>query len=73
MKPKKEVEAIHKHDLEELLKNFGLLEEFKNGNIKCQFCRDTIGEKNFGAIFPSGEDILFSCSKLECMTKLPKE
>jgi len=72
MKPKKEVEAIHRHDLEELLKNLGLLEEFTSDNIKCQFCQDTVKENNFGAIFPSGENILFSCSKLECISKLPK-
>ena len=73
MKPKKEVEAIHKHDVEKLLKNLGLFEKFKSGNIGCQFCKDAIEESNFGAIFPSGQNILFSCSKLECMTKLPKE
>lgn len=73
MKPKKEIEAIHQHDIDELLKNLGLFEEFKNGNIKCQFCQDVIQENNFGAILPLKEDILFSCSKLECISKLPKE
>ena len=70
---KKSIEAVHKHDLYQLLKNLGLFDEFKKGNIKCQFCQDQINEKNFGAIFPLTEKIYFSCSKLECITKLPKK
>lgn len=71
--PKKNIEAVHRHDLEELLKNLGLLEDFKAGRLRCGFCKDQIGEKNFGAIFPVGNEILFSCSKLECMAQLPNE
>ena len=70
---KKNIEAIHNHDLYQLLKNLGFLDEFKKGNIKCRFCHNQINEKNFGAIFPLAEEIFFSCSKLECITKLPKK
>ncbi len=70
---KKNIEAVYKHDLYQLLKNLGLLDEFKKGDIKCQFCKDQINKKNFGAIFPLAEKIFFSCSRLECITKLPKK
>ena len=73
MKTKKEVEAIHKHDLEELLKNLGLLGDLRAGKVRCQFCSDVVKEDGFGAIYSQQHKILFSCSKLECLAKLPKE
>lgn len=73
MKSKKEIKAIHWHDIDELIKNLGFFEDFKSNNIKCQFCQDIMQKNNFGAIFPFDKGILFSCSKLECISKLPKE
>jgi len=73
MKPKKDLEAIHKHDLRDMLKNLSLLEDFDNQKIKCQFCNDIIQEGNFGAIYTQDKKIMFSCSKLECLNKLPKK
>jgi len=73
MKSKKDIEAIHKHDLRAMLQNLGLLENFDNQKIKCQFCNDTIQENNFGAIYTQDKKIMFSCSKLECFNKLPKK
>ncbi len=73
MKFKKEVEAIHKHDLEVLLKSLGLLVDFQVERLKCYFCSDVIKEDNFGAVYSQQHKILFSCSKLECLAKLPKE
>lgn len=72
MKPKKDLEAIHKHDLREMLKNLDLLGDFDDQKIKCRFCGDIIQEDNFGAIYSQDKKIMFSCSKLECFNKLPK-
>ena len=52
MKNKKEIEAVHKHDLEILLKNLNLLDSFRAGKIKCQFCNDIIRDDNFGGVYP---------------------
>ncbi len=71
--PKKEIEAIHKHDMEILLQNLNLLDDFQTGKIKCQFCGDILRENNFGAFYPEQNKILFACSKLECFNKLPKK
>lgn len=73
MEEKKEIEAIHKHDLEILLQNLNLLNNFRAGGIKCQFCNDVLRNDNFGAIYPEQKKILFSCSKLECLAKVSKK
>ncbi len=73
MKPKKEVEAIHKHDLEAMLSNLGLLNEFRAGKLQCQFCHDVISEENFGAVYSEEKKIKFSCSKLHCLANLPNK
>ncbi len=73
MKDKKEIEAVHKHDLEILLQNLNLLDDFRAGKMKCQFCGDVLRDDNFGAVYPEQNKILFSCSKLECLAKVPKK
>ena len=73
MKSKKDIKAIHKHDLRAMLQNLDLLEDFDNQKIRCQFCNDTIQKNNFGAIYTQDKKIMFSCSKLECLNKLPKK
>lgn len=73
MKEKKEINAVHKHDIKILLKNLGLLDDFNLQKIKCKNCADTIKENNFGAIYTEEDNILFSCSKIECLSKLPKQ
>lgn len=73
MKSKKEIEAIHKHDLKALLQNLGFLEDYDAGKIKCEFCSDAIRENNFGAIYSQNKKIKFACSKIECLEKMPKK
>jgi len=73
MKLRKDIEAIHKHDLRPMLQNLNLLDDFDNQKIRCQFCSDTIREDNFGAIYTQDKIIMFSCSKLECFSKLPNK
>ncbi len=71
MNSRKQVEAFHKHDLRIILQRLDLLEDFDLQKIKCQFCHDVICEGNFGAIYSQNQKISFSCSKLECLAKLP--
>ncbi len=68
----KEIEAVHKHDLRNLLQNLNLLDDFEAKKIKCQFCKDIIQENNFGAIYSQDKKIFFSCTKLKCLSNLPK-
>lgn len=71
MIPKKDLEAVHKQDIKALLENWGLFADFVAGKIKCRFCGDVMSEHNFGAIFPEDKQVLFVCSKLDCLAKLP--
>ena len=73
MKDKKELNAVHKHDLMLLLNNLGLNDEFNKGKIKCNFCSDIISERNFGTIYSNGSHILFTCSKSECLEKVARK
>lgn len=73
IKPKKEIEAIHKHDLEAMLSNLGLLDDFNASKLQCQFCHDVIHENNFGAVYSEEKKIKFSCSKLQCLSNLPNK
>lgn len=73
MLPKKDLAAIHRQDIKTLLENWGLLNDFEAGKIKCRFCNDIISERNFGAVFPENKQVFFSCSKLDCLAKLPSK
>jgi hypothetical protein len=73
VKPKKEIEAIHKYELKILLQNLNLLSDFELGKIRCHFCKDKIHENNFGAIYSNNKKIFVSCSKLHCLANLPQE
>lgn len=73
MKSKKIIEAIHQHDIRELLENLELLKDFDNKKIICHFCKETISEDNFSTIFPENNKILFSCSKMECLINIVKK
>jgi hypothetical protein len=69
---KKEVPALQKEDLHILLAKWELLDAFKQGKIKCEYCTDVLDEKNLGAFFNQGGEVGFCCSKLECLSQLQK-
>jgi len=70
MRLKKNIEAIHQHDIKEFFSNLGVWEDFVAGKIKCEVCNDVVGEKNVGAVYPCERKILFVCAKLECLATL---
>jgi len=67
---RKEIEALHKHDLDDFLEKMSLASDFNNNKIHCTFCTETINKNNIGAIYTKNGEILFSCSKLECLNNL---
>jgi len=73
MKIKKSIDAVHKHDIRQLLENLGLLEDFQNKRIHCAKCGGTITEENLGALFPQENKILTSCSNIKCLAEITKE
>ncbi len=73
IKPKKNLQAVHFRDIDELLKSLELLDEFNDEKLKCHFCENIVSKNNFGAVFPREETILLACSKLECLTQIEQE
>lgn len=67
-----EIPAVHKKKLEEFLKGLGTWESLLQGELRCACCGTTISLDNIGFIIPSGEDILFCCSNIECIYEIKK-
>jgi len=69
-KKRYEMLALHEHDLEQLLKKLGLLEEFKQGKLTCCFCGNPITSmSDIGAVLSQDGKFLVSCGKYECLEK----
>jgi len=66
---KKRIRAVHEQDLEELVKNLGLEDRIRAGDISCAICKNKIDLDNLGAIVPSGKTILLICEKDDCLKK----
>ena len=66
--PKKEIKAVHVADLEAVLGRLGKAEAFRNGEMKCAVCGDTVVLDNAGCIkFTAGVPSLV-CDKVSCYT-----
>ncbi len=64
---KKELFAFHEQNLEEILKNLDLLEDFKNRKLKCSICGKIITKGNLGCIYPEKGKIKVCCADLKCL------
>lgn len=60
MTNRKEIEALHRHDLEDFLNKMSLLSDFNNNKICCSFCKDVISRENIGAIYTKNGEILLA-------------
>lgn len=64
------IPAIHDDDLEKLLKQYGLFEKVKNGEIHCPICDTIISWENiYGLYFRDNQPHLV-CDSPECIDKL---
>ena len=68
----KEIKAIHIADLTDLLKKYDQLENFNNGNVRCQICSDAISSMNIGSIKLVNKKFAFICSKTYCYNQIFK-
>jgi len=69
----KEIKAVHVADLEELLKKYDQLDEFNQGEIKCQICSDIVTSKNVGSVQLKNNKLTFTCSKIYCYNQIIKK
>ena len=68
-----EVKAVLDDDIEELLKNLGLLEELKAGGLTCALCSNPISLENFGGVFKKNGEIRVFCSEPICFSRAIEE
>ena len=67
------LKAVYSTELDSLLEKPGVLELFRNGEIKCRYCNKTISKNNLYAMVPVNSSIEFCCSESSCILSLAKE
>ena len=67
---KHRVQAVLDDDLEDVLKNLGLLVPLQNSELFCCVCGDTVVQDTLQGIIPQGKTLGVLCSKPECFKKL---
>lgn len=59
---------VHEFDLLKTLENFGLLSNYQDKKLKCNWCNEVILEpKDFGLFKKNGNKIFVCCSKADCI------
>ena len=65
------INAVMDEDIEKVIANLGILEEFKGGQFICSKCGVLISLTNVQIIIPLGNDKYdFICNNMECIKKL---
>lgn len=59
--------AIHDKDLENILNDYNLLEDFKSSNLCCFNCNDIIDIDNLTGVIVENETLLFVCDSPDCL------
>jgi len=68
--PKEKVRMVHEQDLEKILDGLGILNKFKQGELKCKFCNNTITFSNLHSFFPQSGSIKLVCDSPNCVREL---
>lgn len=68
-RPKSRLSAVYEDDVVEFLRRVGLLEVIEAGTLVCAICNQGVTLQNFRAAYPSGEDILVCCDKIDCFDR----
>lgn len=66
----KKINLVHDSNLDELLKNLGILEEFDDNRKKCKFCGTTVDRSNLHSLFKESGDIKLVCDSADCIKEL---
>lgn len=63
---REKVHAIHKRDLESILKDLGLLDKILAGSLSCTICGKLITIDTLQCLFLEENQIKFCCTNIEC-------
>jgi hypothetical protein len=64
------INAVHEEQTPELLEALGVAESFKDGSLKCAVCDEPVRDLGLGVARRRGDDVVFSCARLDCMRAL---
>ncbi|GBE16360.1 hypothetical protein BMS3Abin15_00174 [bacterium BMS3Abin15] len=67
---KKELSTIHERDIDKLLENTGIKNDFLAGKLHCKFCDEIVNRENVYSFLPESGAINVICDKPECVTEL---
>lgn len=70
---REKVHAIHKRDLESVLRDLGLLDELLAGSLSCYICGAPISLDTLQCLFMKDEQIRLCCTKIECYQRVLSE
>lgn len=63
---REKIHAIHKRDLESILKDLGLLDKILAGSLSCTICGKPITIDTLQCLFLEENQIKFCCTDVEC-------
>ena len=69
---RKNLDAVHIDKFEQLLGKIGLINQFRDGAIKCKFCRVVITQDNIHSIIKEGGGLGYKlvCASACCVDQL---
>lgn len=67
------IKAVYDTDLEPFLEKLGLMEDLKNGKLKCTFCGCVLSLANFGGVYKQNGQLKLFCQKSECYLEVLKQ
>ena len=70
LKEKRIIHAVHERDLDDFLKNLGLLDSLVKKELKCSICGTVVSRENLRFIYPVGDSIGLCCDKPDCYDQI---
>jgi len=64
------VKMVYDSDLSNLVESLGIKTKIENGDFLCRFCNVQITLENLGSIQKDVGELRFTCTNLECLSKL---
>ena len=66
------IKAVHDTDLNSFLEKLGLMEDMKNGQLRCSFCDCVLTFDNFGGVYKENGQLKSFCQQTECYLEVLK-
>lgn len=66
------IKAVHDAHLNSFLQKLGLLEDMKNGRLRCSFCDCVLTFDNFGGVYKENGQLKSFCQQTECYLEVLK-